>query len=485
MSLLTVGELLLEADQQVRELTFDASPFYAGGLLAGWEGFLTAAAGVAATLPTTQPRHDLQGLLAGWRWTPTQPVTPDTRLAAATTALAEVAALTSNRDLAGAPDLAQVAGHLCAIVCVGAHATAGSIRGYLEHTQVAAQQGRAAAQIDATSQVPRFTFTRLIGRVERAEALTLIGLGQAGRYARPGTRPAPTDQVEGVTEHWALVAARALTADAPSITDLRTIARVNAQLATHSRHLARACLEVGGALTPVQELELRPTLQEAAQAWFAAEQAWHPAMDAPTTTRSPDLAAAGIDAAQTWKTITRRGPRWATGVQIATHHDLGDLLQISAQHHQRAALLARDYTAATSRLLAASAVTIPAQFAQQLTGTTALTRRVPLTADHPAAAHLATGHVDIAAETARVALDTTLVHSPAAAAARARLPLQMAAPDLDVAIRQRLETLTQQRAHRAAQAKTKPAKTGRPARGGRDDPPPARPTQTPPRPHQY
>lgn len=46
----------------------------------------------------------------------------------------------------------------------------------------------------------------------------------------------------------------------------------------------------------------------------------------------------------------------------------------------------------------------------------------------------------------------------------------MASSDLDAAIRQRLDTLTQQRAHRAEQAK--PAKTGRAARGGDDPPPP-------------
>lgn len=482
MSVLTVGELLLEADQQVRELTFAVGPFDADALLAGWGGFLAAAADVAANLPTTQPQRDLQGLLTGWRWAPSQPLTPDPRLATAIAALTGVAELTRNRDLAGLPDLAQVAGHLCAIVCVGAHATAASIRGYLKQTQVSARHGRANTRLEATSQVPRFTFTLLVDRVERAEALTLIGLGQAGRYARPETRPAATDQVEQVTERWAQVAARALSADAPSILDLRTIARVNAQLAAHTRHLIRAGLEVEGAVTPAQELELRPALQQAADAWFASGQAWHPAMDAATTTtRDPDLTAAGIDAEQTWKTITIRGTQWATGTQIATQHDLGDLLQITAQHHQRAALMGPDYTAAVARLLTAGAITIPAQLSQQLTGTAALTRRVPLTADHPAAAHLATGQVETAAEAARIALDTTLTNSPAASAARARLPLKMASSDLDAAIRQRLDTLTQQRAHRAEQAK--PAKTGRAARGG-DDPPPPRPGQTPVGPHQ-
>ncbi len=477
MSLLTVGELLLEADQQVRELTFDASPFYAGGLLAGWGGFLTAASAVAATLPVPQPRQDLEGLLGAWRWNPRQQVPADTRLATATIALQEVAALTGQRDLAGAPDLAQVAGHLCAIVCVGAHATGASIRSYLEQTSVAAQQGRATAQLDATSQVPRFVFTRLLGRVNRAEELTLIGLSQSGRYTRPGTPAAPTDQVEGVTARFAHVAGQALTADTPSIADLRTIARINAQLSTHTRHLARVCLEVGRTLTPFQEVELRPSLREVSAAWAAAERDWHPAMAAPNSARSSELVQAGIDAAQTWKTITRRGPRWATGAEVAASHDLGDLLEISAQHHRRASLLAHDYAAASGRLLAAGTVTIPAKLAQQMTGLPAVTRRVPLTAEYLAASGFGSSRVNVAAETARVALDTVLLHSPAATAARARLPLQMAAPDLDAAIRERLDTLARSRSNRAATA----AKTSSPRR--RPDPP-NRPNEPRPGPQQ-
>ena len=412
MSLLTVGELLREADQQVRELTFEATVFHADGVIAGWGDFLAAAAAVSATLPVSQPRQDLEELLEAWRWNPRQQVPADIRLATATTALQEVAALTGGRDLRGAPDLGQVAGHLCAIVCVGAHATAASVRRYLEHTSVAARQGRAAAQLDAASEVPRFVFTRLLQRVERAEDLTLIGLSQAGRYARPGTPPAPTDQIEGTTARWAQVAGQALTADAPTIADLRTIARVNAQLSTHTRHLTRASLEVGGALTPFQEVELRPALQAVSQAWARAERDWHPAMDAANMARTGELTQAGIDVVQMWNTTTHRGPRWATGQEIATSFDLGDLLEISAQHHRRAALLARDYTAATARLLATGAVTVPAKLAQQITGQPAVTRRVPLTAEYLAAAGVGAGRVDDAAETARVALDTVLLALP-------------------------------------------------------------------------
>ncbi len=340
MSLLTVGELLREADQQVRELTFEATYYHAEGLLTGWGEFLAAAAAVAATLPARQPRQDLDELLAAWQWNPRDRPPVDTRLVTATTALQEVATLTGGRDLVGAPDLGQVAGHLSAIMCVGAHAIAASIRLYLDQTARASQQGRAAAQVDATSRLPRFVFTRLLQRVERAEELTLIGLAQAGRASRPSTPPTAIDQLEGTTATWAQVAALALTAETPPITDLRTIARVNALLSTHTRHLSRVCPEVG-ALTPFQEAELRPSLEAAGRAWSAADRDWHPAMDDGTRAHFPELTQAGIDVVQGWSTITHRGQRWATGAEISAQHNLGDLLELTAQLHRRASLLAR------------------------------------------------------------------------------------------------------------------------------------------------
>lgn len=476
MSLLTVGELLREADQQVRELTFEATYYHAEGLLTGWGEFLAAAAAVAATLPVRQPRQDLEELLAAWQWNPREAPPADTRLVTATTALQEVAALTGGRDLVAAPDLGQVAGHLSAIVCVGAHATAASIRLYLDQTALASQHGRAAAQVDATSRLPRFVFTRLLHRVERAEELTLIGLAQAGRAARPSSAPTATDELEGTTAAWAQTAGQALTTETPPITDLRTIARVNALLSTHTRHLTRVCVEVG-VLTPAQEAELRPSLEATSRAWAAADRDWHPAMDAGTQPRSAELTQAGIDVVQGWNTITHHGQRWATGPEISAQHDLGDLLELTAQHHRRASLLARDYTAATARLLAAGTVSVPAKLAQQVTGQPAVTRRVPLSAEYLAAAGFGAGQVDLAAETARVALDTTIALSPAATAARARLPLQMATPDLDAAIRRRLDTINQQRAHRATTATTTP-------KPGRRPDPPDRPHESRPGPRQ-
>lgn len=476
MSLLTVGELLREADQQVRELTFETTSDHAEGLVTGWREFLAAAAGVAATLPVRRPRQDLEELLAAWRWNPREQFPADIRLATATTALQEVAALTGGRDLAGAPDLGPVAGHLSAIVCIGAHATAASIRHYLDQTLLASQGRRAAAQIDATSHLPRFVFTRLLERVERAEELTLVGLAQAGRAATPGTPPTSAAQLEGTTARWAHLASQALTGETPPITDLRTIARVNAQLSTHTRHLARVCLEVG-ALTPSQEVELRPSLEAASRAWVAADRDWHPAMDDGNPARSTELTQAGIDVAQEWKTITRRGPRWATGAEISAQHDLGALLELTAQHHRRASLLARDYTAATARLLAAATVSVPAKLAQQVTGQPAVTRRVPLSAKYLAESGFGAGQVAAAAETARVALDTTIALSPAATAARARLPLQMDSPDLDAAIRRRVDTINQQRTRRATPARTTPRPGRRPDLPDRPDEPRTGPRQ--------
>ena len=228
-------------------------------------------------------------------------------------------------------------------------------------------------------------------------------------------------------------------------------------------------------------------LQAASRAWAAAARDWHPAMTAQPGHHSRDLVHAGTELTQGWASITSPGQHWASGTEIAAHYDLGELLEHAAQDHRRATLTARDYTAAAHRILASGRVTIPNQLARAFTGHPSPTPRVTLSIDYAARPSYGTGRLTAVAEAARIALDTTTASSPAAAAARARLPLQMAAPDLDAAIRQRLDTLKQQRAHRAEQAKIRPASRTRPARGGprRDDPPSVGPSPTPPGPRQH
>ena len=380
-------------------------------------------------------------------------------MAAATDALHQVAALTSGRELRGARDLAQVTGHLASIVCIGAHATTTSIRRYLDATLLASQR-QSAAQLDATSVIPRAAFTRLIGQVQRAEEVTLLALAQAGRSTPAPGPPLVTERVDVGAVAWARLAQQVLAGPGPSLDDLRAIARTQARVAMEHAHLARVAVEVH-ALTPVAYLEVVGPLQAASRAWAAAARDWHPAMTAGTTTHSRELVQASAELTQGWASITSPGQQWATGPEIAADHDLGELLEYAAQDHRRACLTARDYTTAARRVMATGQVSVPNKLARAFTGSPAPGPRVPLTTDYADRASFGGGRLTSAAEGARIVLDTAVFHSRAATVARARLPLQMAAPDLDAAIRQRLETINQQRAHRAGQPGRKPAKKAR------------------------
>lgn len=443
MSGLSVAECLLEADRQVRDLTFDAGSLDGEALAAAWPVFSQAAAVVLESLlgPVGGGLESLVALQAS-RVPAYPPTRVEGRLVHGAGLLRHAASLIRvYAAAAGAVDRNPVAAHVMSTLCVAAHVVAWGVRD--------APGGPApvippAAGARASRHAPRgapadAARAAILAHAERIEDLTRITVTHAGHRTAAAPDPQGDARIEPALDAWLQLLQRDLQTGTLGVGDLRLAAKINADIESHTAAIARAAGHYGS-LTPAQLEGLTAPLTQANRAWNAAAADWPAALWSPNAPGAGGLARAAAEVNQSLAAITHPGRQWASAAEVARCADPAVLLERLAHAHSQLALVARDYQDAARLLIRNGQVAVPGAAAFPYTRRAEPTARwVTVPPDHSARMSVSGEKLARAADSVRGSLETATAMSEPAVRRRARLPLSMTAAELDQAIRRRVD----------------------------------------------
>lgn len=350
-----IGELLLDADAQARQLLLDATGDDARAMLRTWGEVVQAAGDLWSALPVepggspadgatlaqieamSRAMHRAQ-LTHGW---PGEGPT-DERLSALTDTLrraGELAAGPGQRvRLATEParaDLRAARMRTMHTLYVGAHAVGVAVRQHVRDTEATTSPRSARARRDVPRGVDASVRLASMEQLAGGYVGTRYSLTMAGQHYAP---PANSERLRQAVATWDIQVHRTL-ASTPSPANLHLAANAQAALATTGAALLGAATRAGHVDQDAYTQRLAPALEHTQQAWTQSAGRW-----ATLTTRGdradPDLvhAAGELRAAAREITVDRVG--WADAPTIAGRIDLTQAAPIIHQALAAAAELA-------------------------------------------------------------------------------------------------------------------------------------------------
>lgn len=336
MSSPSVGELLDEADREVRSILWDITELNGPALAASWPRFMDSAHDALVALQPADTQTRLLVLRAEGpgprphRWGRPVDAAPDPRMERATAALRDVAELVgrhAGRWAAAAPDVEYARRRISATIYHAAHAARTGLR---EHTQQRqpARPGVAFIRPPEPLVVPglqRAQLPRLISAIEaleaQAERLVTGNLRFFGGSPTPrGGSDLPAHDLAEALARWEITCQRILAAEVPSVADLAGIATTQSALMANAEAILRAAAVVGAADANAVS-RAHPMLSSAQAAWSATAASWS---GFGTMGRGPDPggAQASTEVLRALHEITRNSNGWADPAAIASRCDL-------------------------------------------------------------------------------------------------------------------------------------------------------------------
>jgi hypothetical protein len=380
----TVGELLHDADRQVRSVLWEITALNGPALLAGWPDLAAAAAEVLAAIPHPGPAAALFGRRVmvhadhlTHRVGALPPLgDPDTRFVDAADALQQAAALLHRHATpATVSTPAQYADadaarlRVAQTLHVGVHVVATALTEYRTGEPVGVD-----GKVIPVRSPQRPLYVR---ETRPVEAVLARFESDAGHYVTRHRRdaagqhqPPIAGDVPAAVARWGLVAARTLAAPDVAARDIIGIARTEALLAAGSAAIIRAATDRGH-LDPGAGLELVHRLERSAAAWLATAAGWAPYTTPKTPTPSLDCVAAADTLRRAIGEVTRDGSGWATPGQVDDRCHVPAVVTALAAAREVSADLAHTYTtlpgelAHTGRLHAPARVVLDAEMARQ------------------------------------------------------------------------------------------------------------------------
>jgi hypothetical protein len=381
---LSVGELLIEANRSIRNVTWDIGTIHARGVLAGWPNLAQASRRVLDLLPVAGQRT----------WVDVANFNPVTRAQTATPLPAFVdAARLLNRagDLldsyappVGTDDAGTKVARESVLLglCTAAHTAAVALNGHID-TETARR----------LPYVPHGVMPALCRQFKDLEAAltdenTRSGLG---RMREDTPEDDSSLRIGESLSRWRM-AATATLEGLPTRDDIQCVAQTEARLNAYTAALGAAA-QTAGVVTDAEAAMLNKSLVEARRGWEAISAAWpnhivEERSSDPTLVDESKNVRAALDAA------TRDGIQWAQPHVIAGRVDLPVVLAdvrtalrgSRAMAEQLAGLPERlienDALHGYSRALAATLAASPADLTGQALADTLVNRLIPLRQEH-------------------------------------------------------------------------------------------------------
>ena len=336
MSSPSVGELLDEADREVRSILWDITELDGPALAASWPRFMESAHDALVTLQPIDTQAKLLVLSAEGpgprphRWGRPVDVAPDPRMERATTALRDVAELVGRHAggwAGAAPDAEHCRRRVSATMYCAAHAARTGLREHAQQRQPA-RPGVAFIRPSEALVVPglqRIQLPRLISAIEaleaQAERLVTRNLRFFGGSPTPhGGSDSPAHNLAEVLARWEITSRRLLAAEVPSVADLAGIATTQSAMMANAEAILRAAAVVGAADADAVS-RAHPMLSAAQAAWSATAASWS---GFGTVGRGPDPggAQASTEVLRALHEITRDSNGWADPAAIASRCEL-------------------------------------------------------------------------------------------------------------------------------------------------------------------
>lgn len=384
MNDLSVGELLIEANRSIRNVTWDIDTIHARGVLAAWPDLAQASRRVLDLLPIPGQRTwidaaDFNPVTRAQTATPTEAIIDAARLLNRAADLLDAYGPPAGTDIEGA----KVAR---ASVILGLHTAA--------HTATVALSGHIAAETQRRlPYVPHGTMPTLRRRFKDLEAAlsdenTRAGLGRMRVDTPAGDS---TVRVGEALTRWRVTASAALKGS-PTRDDIQNVVQIEALLTSYAAAFGAAA-QGAGVITDAEAGMLSKSLVGARRGWERLSAAWPDHLVEPRSS-DQDLVDESKNVRTALEAATRDGIRWAQPDVIAARVDLPVVLADMRTAMRGSRALAEQLTTLPARLveddalhgysrpLAATLATNPADLSGQGLTDTLVNKLIPLRDEH-------------------------------------------------------------------------------------------------------
>lgn len=334
----SIGELLLDADFQARQLLLDVEGSDAPAMLRTWGEVVQAAGDLWASLPTTPFSSPLDGTTMqrletmsqaqhraqlAWNW-PGDGV-PDERLLAIAAAFQRAAELAAGpghrvkpRTPAAYDDLAAARMRVMHTLYVGAHAVGVAVYRHVDEVRAGASRHASPRETRGISR-GQDAATRIAAFEQLAGGYvgTRFSQAMAGQHYTP---PWDGRRLPQAVASWEIQAHRTL-AVAPTAPNLHLVAGTQAMIATASTAILDAAASAGRIDASDYQHRLAPALDANQQSWARSAHRWG-TLSSRGERADPALVHAANEARAAVREIAFDRTRWATPEVVAIRVDL-------------------------------------------------------------------------------------------------------------------------------------------------------------------